>query len=98
MRYEFVTTCVSSTERAIRAMSDEAREITYLTAARRLGAPLLAETFPDYAWGPGRKDELRLRDDTIAARFYRSRYRGRPCIDVQHSGIDHIFCPVRGEG
>ena len=90
MNYFYETNCISSTAKWINDMTDQAREVTYSTLARRVGAEQLKEVFPYYTWGPGPDPGLRLKDDWTVG-YYRSTYRGRPCYYVEHSSIEYIF-------
>ena len=72
-------------------MIDTAREITYETLLRHVSTDELASVFPDYEWGRGKRDGLKLKDD-YAVSFYSSTYRGKPCVYVCHSAIEYIFC------
>lgn len=89
MNYFYETNCTSSTAKLINDMVDQAREVTYATLARHVGADQLRFTFPFYAWGPGTPG-LRMKNDW-AVSYYRSKYRGRLCYYVQHSAIEYIF-------
>jgi len=90
MNWSYETCCVNSTAAKIHAMVDRAREITYRTFARYVTSEHLAEVFPWYTWGPGRKGGLRFKDD-FAIAYYRSEYNGRKCVYINHSAIEYIF-------
>lgn len=88
-RYEYLTCCVDSTAKAIDAMTDRAREITFRTFASRVNwQPLSHELGYD-----GR--QMKLGDDPYVS-FYRSRYMGAPCYYMVWSAIEYIFVPKEG--
>jgi hypothetical protein len=99
MAFRFETTCESVPQHKVHLLHDmdeRAREVSYETVRRRLGTAELQVTFPDYIWGAGRKRGLRMKNDW-AIRYYRSRYNGRVCYDVDHSSIDHIWVSTDGQ-
>jgi hypothetical protein len=88
--FAYATCCVHDAADAIIAMTEQAREVTYQTACRHL-----KEALRDWAEGMGyatapRERGLRLKGDWHV-RYYRSRYRGKPCFYVVHSAIEYVF-------
>lgn len=70
-------------------MMDDAKRITYRTFVNAVGLDSMREIFGDYAWGYQR-GEIRMKNDPYVY-YYRSRYNGKPCYYVRHSGIEYIF-------
>jgi hypothetical protein len=70
-------------------MTDNARQIEYRTAMRAIGRDVLAEVFPDYDWNK-RPHYLTMKRDWHVG-YYKSTFRGQPCIYVKHSAIEYIF-------
>jgi hypothetical protein len=85
MPYRFHTRCVETSNDKLQAMYDRKRPITFRTAQRKIGQAHLNEVFPFYAPGP-----LTLATDHYVE-YSRSWFDGRPCINIEHSRIDHIF-------
>lgn len=86
--YRYHTNCTEAPVQPLIAMIGKARRINYRTLLHYVLVQELAAVFPSYEWGAG--DGLRLKDD-YAVSFYRSVYRGRPCVYVCHSAIKYIF-------
>ena len=93
MPYRFHTRCVETRPELLDAMYARERPITFRTAQRHIGQAQLNEIFPFYQAGP-----LTLANDRYVE-YTRSIFDGRPCINIEHSRIDHIFLkedlPVR---
>ena len=89
MTLQYITCCVDSTAADICPMVERARQITYRTLRRHVGAAALAETFPAYDWRR-RPHDLTMRRD-FAVSYYKSVYRGRPVYYVRWSAIEFIF-------
>ena len=93
MTFRFETTCESIPDDQVHLlleMERRASEVSYETVRRHLGTDELASTFPFYTWGRGRKRGIRMKADRYI-RYYRSRFDGKVCYDVEHSCIDHIW-------
>jgi len=96
--FYYETCCVNSTAKLINAMTDRAREVTWATFRRHVHWTEVRGVFPFYSYhgelhNP-ETDELtapmHIKDD-FAVRFCKSRYDGRPCYYIIHSGIEYIF-------
>ena len=96
----FLTTCVNCpgphAGDAINEMVEAAREITWRTF-RKYVSPKALSRLPllsSYHWGQGPAKKgafgLRIQDD-YAVSFHKSTFRGRPCVFLVHSSIEHIF-------
>ncbi len=83
-RYAFETTCVNARGDDITEMVDAAREITWGTIKKHISASELSILTSGYTAA------LRLQDD-YSVRFYKSKYRGRPCYFIDHSAIEYVF-------
>ena len=91
MSWYLATTCVNSDGPSINAMQQAAKQITYGTLRRHLGAALVeAERGLGYDVGHKREIGLRMRKDW-AVSYYRSTYQGQPCFYFVWSHIEHIF-------
>ena len=90
MKKSYYTSCVNAKADDIYDMLDHAKEITYRTLLKHVGAKELQTVFSDYDWGPKKQWGLRLKDDW-AVSFRKSVYRGRACVFVCHSAIEYIF-------
>ena len=86
-KFHFYTDCVSSDGPSINAMVDQAREVTLATFRKHCEAE-------DWERAHGYEREgkggLPLSRDWHV-RFFKSKYRGRPCYYITHSAIEHIF-------
>lgn len=90
-KYTYKTNCVNSTARLINDMVDNARQITWKTFCKYVAVESVKEVFPDYSYrqeysGCG----FHIKDD-YAVSFYKSTYRGKPCVYIYHSAIEYIF-------
>jgi hypothetical protein len=79
----YLTNCVDADGCAVNEMKDTARGISFKTICRHIegGAASLNEMF-------GTSPRL-CRDWAVS--FHKSRFEGRPCVYVRHSGIEYIF-------
>ena len=85
MRY--VTCCVYAQGNDIENMVDVAKEIKYATFMKYVNSKELARILT-YPWG--REEGLRLKSD-YHVRYYKSMYKGKPCVFIVHSAIEYIF-------
>ena len=94
---EYETCCVHSTARLINDMTDRGREITWETFRKHVHWTEVKRIFPDYSyrrenfmdngeWNIG----FHIKDD-FAVGFWKSKYDGRDCYYITHSGIEYIF-------
>jgi len=84
---QFVTSCVDASGPAIQDMVDRAREVTFETFRKRVGAAAINEVFGRmYDGCPG----LSLRTD-YHVRFARSKFKGKTCYYAVHSAIEFVF-------
>ena len=84
--YIFETDCVSANGEDITKMVDQAREITWETIRRRVGAKTIHEVLNQNA--PSLKDDY-------AVSFWKSVYRGMHCYYIEHSAIEYVFTEFR---
>ena len=85
--FEYVTNCVQ--ERSVSALNDmidSARSVTWATIKKHCAG--LQEFCADLGYTPG--EELQI-DTDWHVRFYKSKFKGRPCYYVDHSSIEYIF-------
>lgn len=86
--YVYDTCCVDSDGDSIVDMVDTAREVSYNLIKKHCEGLRAWEAERSY-----RKDGhkgLTLRND-YAARFYKSKFRGRPCYFIQWSAIEYVW-------
>lgn len=96
--YSYETCCVHSTARLIQDMVDQAIEITWATFRKYVDWEEVREVFPDYSY---RREKISPIDDKptvpmhikddYAVSFHRSKYKGKRCYYIRHSGIEYIF-------
>ena len=95
--YYYHTCCVHSTARAINNMVDDAQDITWETFRKHVHWSEVKRIFRDYSyrrenfmdngeWNIG----FHIKDDW-AVSFCKSKYKGKPCYYIVHSGIEYIF-------
>lgn len=89
-KMNYLTNCTNASGRYITDMVDDAREISYKTFCKYVSQESMQELFPTYSWGNKRDGGLYLKDD-YAVRFYKSTYRGKKCVFIEHSRIEYIF-------
>lgn len=82
----FITDCVSANGCHITDMVDLARQITYRTFKKYLDT----DSFKDICEQLGYDRHLTLKRD-YAVLFYKSQYRGRPCVYLCWSAIEYVF-------
>ena len=91
MPKRYHTNCIHSTAGKINNMIDQAKEITYKTFLTHFENNVeLSDLFPYYAWGHGRIDGLRLKNDW-AVSYHKSKYEGKECVYMTHSAIEYVF-------
>ena len=72
-------------------MVDRAEEITYQTFRRTVGGESLDQFASNLGYDVGHeRGGLRLCNDWHVS-YHKSRYRGKPCYYLRHSGIEHIW-------
>jgi hypothetical protein len=97
-RFRYWTNCVGTQDaQGIIDMVDEAKQITWKTFSRHVNIDEIKRLFPDYSYrgeylGPDGMPTapMHLKDDYTVS-FWKSRYRGRLCYYLVHSGIEYIF-------
>ncbi|MDD4181973.1 MAG: hypothetical protein PHE87_10100 [Victivallaceae bacterium] len=88
MKKHYLTNCVSSDANSISNMIDGSREIGYRSFIQQVSLEHLLAVLPGYHIN--RSQGLTLRDDWHV-RYYRSIYRGKPCVYLCHSAIEYVF-------
>lgn len=79
----------------LQAMIDAARPITLRTFRRHCDTAAWERQMGYERGGQQRHKRLSLTHDWHV-RYYRSRFRGRPCYYAVHSAIEYIFLPSEG--
>jgi hypothetical protein len=88
--FVYVGNCTDKhTSPHLQDMMDGARRIGYRTFTKAVGLDSVQSIFRDYGWGHQRGD-LRMKNDPYVY-YYRSKYDGKLCYYVRHSGIEYIF-------
>lgn len=85
----YLTNCTESDAHSIHQLLDDAVEITYKTFCKYVSQVELQSVFSQYSFGNQRRG-LHLKND-LAVRYYKSTYRGKKCVFIDHSAIDYIF-------
>lgn len=88
---KYTANCVHSSADAIDDMCDCAEEIEYADFIKQIDVEDLKAIFPHYNWSDDKAEDLTLEDDW-AVSFGESEYREQPCVYVDHSSIEYIFC------
>ena len=83
---EYLINCVGSDAQSIEKMTDKAKEISYKELLTFVTEKQIFELFPFY------KDleNLTIESDYTTA-FYKSKYKGKKCVFIEHSRIEYIF-------
>ncbi len=89
IKKNYLTSCVQSRAAWIYEMVDNAKEICYKTLLKHIEYEEILNLFPCYA--KDKRQGLTIKDDWHV-RFYKSKYRGKPCVYIKHSAIEYIFC------
>jgi hypothetical protein len=84
-KFRLLTTCTYAKASDLEEMYATQREVCYRTVLRRIGKEHLLEVFPVYKLGIPSMSKDRY------IRYYRCRYMGVPCYNIEWSCIDHIF-------
>ena len=87
--YNYCASCISASANDIDDMVDNATQISYNTFIKYVSIEDLKSMFTVYAWG--NKKGLKLKDD-YAVSYYKSKYKGQPCLYIRHSSIEYVFC------
>jgi len=85
-KFRLLTTCSSAKASDLEEMYATQREVSYKTVLRKIGKEHLDEVFPIYK----RPAVLSMGRDRYI-KYYRCRYKGVPCYNIEWSCIDHIF-------
>ena len=96
--FEYETCCVHSTAEWINDMVDHAREVTWETFRKHVHWTQVRDIFPQYSYqgetyNPDTEEltiGFHIRRDW-AVGFWKSKYRGRRCYYIVHSGIEYIW-------
>ena len=89
--YVFVTSCVCCPRHLVPylvKMVDNAKEITLKTLRKACCPKSLSNILCDLGYVKG---SLPTIESDYAVRFYRSRFKGYPCVFIVHSAIEYIF-------
>ena len=90
--YEYVGCCVDLKGCDITEMCDGATEVSYRTVRKRLGKALMKfAASMGYKTSPGGSRRGLFLSNDYHVRYYKSRYKGKPCYYIDHSCIDYVF-------
>jgi len=87
-QYRFETDCVSSDAKSINDMCDMGKEVSYTTIKKYCDG--LRQWELSMGYQPDGKKGLTLKND-YAVRFFKSKYRGKPCLFIMHSAIEYVW-------
>jgi len=88
---KYTANCVHSSADSIDDMCDCAEEIEYAEFIKQIDVEELKTLFPHYNWSDDKAEDLTLEDDW-AVSFWESEFVKAPCVYIDHSGIEYIFC------
>lgn len=88
---KYTTNCVNSSAAVLDPMLEKAEEISFGQFTQEIDTTELQQLFPHYDWTANNPDSLRLEDDYTVS-WWRSKFKGRPCVFLCHSCIEYIFC------
>jgi len=86
----FTTTCIDSTANAINTMTDSARKITRRTFLSHVDRDELAGVESGLGYELHPANGLTMAGDYHVG-YFKSRYRGKPCVYFDWSRIEHVF-------
>lgn len=90
--YEYVGCCVDLKGRDISEMCDGATEVSYKTIRKRLGKALMKfAASMGYETRPGGSRRGIFLSNDCYVRYYKSRYKGKPCYYIDHSRVEYVF-------
>lgn len=91
MLYEYIGRCDNLDGDLIREMVDDASiEISWQTLVKHVGQNILKDLFPDYTWGQGNAEGLRMKKDW-AVSCWKGHYSGWPCYYIYWSAYEYVF-------
>ena len=90
---QYETCCVHANGDDITEMVDQAIDVTYRTILRHCKG--LREWAKNMGYEANSREGLTLQKDWHVS-YHRSKYRGKRCYYVQHSGIEHIWVECDG--
>ena len=88
---KYVTTCVEATNKQLIPMVYNAKRIDFDTFSEVVDMEEVEALFPHYNWNGDKSQGLRLKDDRYVS-YWESRFMGVPCVYIDHSCIEYIFC------
>ena len=88
--FQFETCCVNAKGDDIYEMVERSRNITYRTFFKHILLDEVLSIFAGIGYARDSRSGLTLKRDWGV--FYaKSRYQGRPCYYLSHSGIEYVF-------
>lgn len=91
-RYKFLTSCVNTKGDDINEMQAVAKEVTRGTFLQYVDRASLADLTDALGYERYPRAGLTMAGDWHVS-YYRSIYRGQPCVYFVHSCIEYIFTP-----
>ena len=89
---KYITNCVNCRSvNELHTMIEKAVKISFDSFIKDIDADELQSLFPDYNWKKGESNGLKLMDDW-AVSYWKSKFRKKPCVFINHSSIEYIFC------
>ena len=89
---KYITNCVNCRSvNELHTMIEKAVKISFDNFIKDIDADELQSLFPYYNWEEGDSNGLKLMDDW-AVSYWKSKFRKKPCVFINHSSIEYIFC------
>lgn len=86
----FITTCVHSTAAVIDEVIERQHSIARATFCKHVDARERKDVERQLGYAVEHEKGLHMKDDCYVS-YWRSIYRGRPCVGFDWSAIEHIF-------
>lgn len=86
----FNTTCVNSASIYITEMVGQSREITRETFLGHVDLAEMDDLERSLGYAVGHEKGLHMTNDYMVS-YYKSQYRGQPCVYFDWSSIEHVF-------
>lgn len=97
-KLQYITNCVNANGDDINEMKDNAIEVTWQTFIKHVSWQSIQEVFSYYSYrgehlNPQTGEQtcgFHIKDD-YAVSFHKSKYKGKLCYYIYHSGIEYIW-------
>jgi len=89
--YNYVGCCVDLNGDDISDMVDEADQISWKEFYKYVDREDVEELFHGYGYDWSKRPKGLSLEKDWAVRTFRSKYKGKPCVYIQHSAIEYVF-------